>query len=65
MGSGRGPGRNGGPMMHGPRGSAPSAPPLIEVNLSNGRAPPWTTAALPDLRADAAAADPAISLRSV
>ena len=33
MGSKRGPGRNGGPMMHGPRGSAAVAPPLIEVNL--------------------------------
>ena len=33
MGSGRGPGRNGGPMMHGPRGSALVAPPLVELKL--------------------------------
>ena len=33
MGSGRGPGRNGGPMMHGPGGSAASAPPVIELKL--------------------------------
>ena len=33
MGSGRGPGRNGGPMMHRPAGSAASAPPLIELKL--------------------------------
>ena len=33
-------------MMHGPRGSAVVAPPVVEL----GRAPPWTTAALPDFR---------------
>ena len=33
MGSGRGPGRNGGPMMHGHGGSAALPPPRIEVNL--------------------------------
>ena len=33
MGSGRGPGRNGGPMMHGPRGSALVAPPVVELKL--------------------------------
>ena len=34
MGSGRGPWRNGGPMMHRPAGSAASAPPLIPQDLA-------------------------------
>ena len=33
MGSGRGPGRNGGPMMHGPGGWAAVAPPVVELKL--------------------------------
>ena len=44
----RGPGRNGGPMMHRPRGSVARASPLIELKLWTG-APPWTTVAGPDL----------------
>ena len=49
MGSGRGPGKNGGPMMYGQRGSAASAPPPVELKLQT-RATPWTTAAEPDCR---------------
>ena len=48
MGSGRGPGRNGGPMMHGDGGRGHGGTPYRAKAL--GRAPPWTTAATPDFR---------------
>ena len=57
MGSRRGPGRNGGPMMHALGGRGHGGTPYRGKPL--GRALPWTTAALPDLRAAAAAAYPA------
>ena len=46
MGSGRGPGRNGGPMMHGASGVGGTG----ATRYRAGRAPPWTTAASPDFR---------------
>ena len=43
MGSGRGPGRNGGPMMHGLRGSALLAPPPVDFLGFPPKTPKMTT----------------------
>ena len=58
-----GPERNGGPMMHGPRGSAPSAPPVVELKVLG-----WTGSALDHggvagFKGCATAADPGIIFR--